>query len=368
MAETTYFTSADPVARLSSGAPHIDGAAVAFPPNRYNQEDVARELTTFADQGFMRFARTTGVDHRSLALPLSRYPKLSGFTEANTAYIEVAVDIGERAVLSALDAAGIAPDEVDVIVTVSSTGVAVPTVDARLAPQIGLRPDVKRVPLFGLGCLAGTAGMARVNDYLRAFPDHVAVLLSVELCSLTLQRDDTSIPALIGVSLFGDGAAAVVVTGADRAPVVPNAHRGPRILASRSLLLPATADMMGWDVSSNGLGLVLSKDVPKMVDDYLGEEVNLFLSDCDLSIVDISTWICHPGGPKVLDSIENAIGLPPEALANSEESMRENGNMSSVSVLDVLRRTIADSPPEGTFGVMVSMGPGFSFELVLLSW
>jgi alkylresorcinol/alkylpyrone synthase len=368
MAETTYFSSADPDARLSSGAPHIAGTAVAFPPNRYNQEDVARELTTFADQGFMRFARTTGVDHRNLALPLWRYPKLTGFTEANTAYIEVAVDIGARAVLSALDAAGYAPDEVDIIFMVSSTGVAVPTIDARLAPQIGLRPDVKRVPLFGLGCLAGTAGMARVHDYLRAFPDDVAVLLSVELCSLTLQRDDISIPALIGVSLFGDGAAAVVSAGADRDPMGSNASRGPRILTSRSLLLPATADLMGWDVSSNGLGLVLSKDVPKMVDVYLGEDVNRFLADYGLSTADVSTWICHPGGPKVLDSIENAIGLPPEALANSRNSMRENGNMSSVSVLDVLRRTIADSPPEGTFGVMISMGPGFSFELVLLSW
>ncbi|MDT5080027.1 MAG: alkylresorcinol/alkylpyrone synthase [Mycobacterium sp.] len=148
MAETTYFTSADQNDRLTSGAPHIAGTAVAFPPNRYKQEDVARELTTFADQGFMRFAQSTGVDHRSLALPLSRYPKLTGFTEANAAYIEVAVDLGERGVLSALDAAGIAPDEVDVIVTVSSTGVAVPTIDARLAPAIGLRPDVlsKDVP------------------------------------------------------------------------------------------------------------------------------------------------------------------------------------------------------------------------------
>ena len=126
--------------------------------------------------------------------------------------------------------------------------------------------------------------------------------------------------------------------------------------------------MMGWDVSSNGLGLVLSKDVPKMVDDYLGDEVNQFLADYGLSTADVSTWICHPGGPKVLDSIENAIGLPPKALAHSRDSMRENGNISSTSVLDVLRRTIADSPPEGTFGVMVSMGPGFSFELVLLSW
>jgi predicted naringenin-chalcone synthase len=368
MAETTYSTSTDPIARVVSGAPRIAGTAVVFPPNRYNQDEVARELTSFTDPEFMRFARTTGVDQRSLALPLQRYPKLTGFTEANTAYIEVAVELGGRAVLSALDAAGIAPEEVDAIVMVSSTGVAVPTIDARFAPHIGLRPDVKRVPLFGLGCLAGTAGMARINDYLRAFPGHVAVLLSVELCSLTLQRDDISIPALIGVSLFGDGAAAVVVTGADRAPVGPSAQRGPRILASRSQLLPATADMMGWDVSSDGLGLVLSKDVPKMVDIYLGEDVTRFLAEYGLSSADVSTWICHPGGPKVLDSIENAIGLPPKALANSRNSMRENGNMSSVSVLDVLRRTIADSPPQGAFGVMVSMGPGFSFELVLLRW
>jgi predicted naringenin-chalcone synthase len=145
VSDTTYFTSADLVARLTRGAPNITGTAVAFPPNRYHQDEVARELTKFSEPGFMRFARATGVDHRSLALPLSRYPKLTGFTEANAAYVEVAVDIGGRAVLSALDAASIAPDEVDMIVMVSSTGVAVPTIDARLAPQIGLRPDVKRM-------------------------------------------------------------------------------------------------------------------------------------------------------------------------------------------------------------------------------
>jgi len=133
----------------------------------------------------------------------------------------------------------------------------------------------------------------------------------------------------------------VVAFGAERAPADLDVYRGPHILASRSRLLPATADVMGWDVSSNGLGLVLSEDVPKMVDDYLGEEVRRFLFDCGLSTADISTWICHPGGPKLLDSIENAIALPPKALAKSRDSMRENGNMSSVSVLDVLRRTIA---------------------------
>jgi alkylresorcinol/alkylpyrone synthase len=368
MTDTTHFMSADPCALARRSAPHIAGTSVAFTPHRYDQEEVARELTTFAEPGFLRFATTSGVDRRSLALPLSRYPRLSGFTEANDAYLEVAVELGEQAVRSALDAAGIAPEEVDVIVLVSSTGVAVPTVDARLISRVGFRPDVKRIPLFGLGCVAGAAGMARVHDYLRGFPCHVAVLLSVELCSLTMQRDDTSIPALIGVCLFGDGAAAVVVTGADYPPATPTGHHGPRVLATRSRIIPDTVGVMGWNVSSTGFQLVMSREVPQMADEYLGDEVDRFLADHGLTTEDISAWICHPGGPKVLDAIENAIGLPPEAVVHSSESMRENGNISSASVLDVLRRTVATPPPEGSFAVMLAMGPGFSFELLLLGW
>jgi alkylresorcinol/alkylpyrone synthase len=368
MTLTTYSRSADQAARHGRGAPHIAGTAVAFTPHQYNQDEVSRELTQVAGPEFMRFAQTAGVDRRSLALPLSRYPKMTGFTEANNAYIEVAVDLGEQAIRSALSAANIEPHEVDTIVMVSSTGIAVPTIDARLISRIGLRPDVKRVPLFGLGCVAGAAGMARVYDYLHGYPGDVAVLLSVELCSLTLQHDDTSIPALIGVCLFGDGAAAVVATGADRIPSNPKVYRGPHVLATRSRVIPATVDVMGWNVGSSGFQLVMSRDVPKMADHYLRGEVNRFLADHGLSIEDISTWVCHPGGPKVLDSIENALGLPPEALAHSRNSMRENGNISSASVLDVLRRTVAEPPPEGAFGVMLAMGPGFSFELLLLRW
>ncbi len=368
MTVTTYSTSQRHDGRQGCGAPQISGTAVAFTANRYNQDEVARELTGFTDPAFLRFAQTAGVDHRSLALPLSRYPTLSGFTEANNAYLEVAVDLGEQAIRSALSAAGVEPNEVDAIVMVSSTGIAVPTIDARLMTRIGLRPDIKRIPLFGLGCVAGAAGMARVHDYLRGYPEHVAVLLSVELCSLTLQRDDTSIPALIGVSLFGDGAAAVVVEGSDRMLLGRNGNRGPRVLATRSRVIPETVDVMGWNISSSGFQLVMSRDVPKMADEYLRAEVDGFLAEHGVSIADISTWVCHPGGPKVLDSIENALGIAPEALAHSRESMRENGNISSASVLDVLRRTVAEPPAEGSLGVMLAMGPGFCFELLLLQW
>jgi alkylresorcinol/alkylpyrone synthase len=368
MTNKTHSTPVDTVAFNKSGAPSIAGTGVAFTPHRYTQEEVASELTKVGGPEFMRFAQTAGVEYRNLALPVSRYPNMSGFTEANAAYVEVACDLGQRAVTNALDAAGIAPDEVDVIVLVSSTGIAVPTIDARIAEGIGLRPDVKRIPLFGLGCVAGAAGMARVHDYLRGFPGHVAVLVSVELCSLTLQHDDTAIPALIGVCLFGDGAASVVVTGADRVPNSPTTNSGPRVLDTRSRLFPGTVDVMGWNMSSKGFQLVMSKDVPKMADVHLREEVDRFLADHGLSIDDISTWVCHPGGPKVIESIENAIGLSPEALTHSWNSMREHGNISSASVLDVLGRTIAEPPIEGSLGVMLAMGPGFSFELLLLSW
>jgi alkylresorcinol/alkylpyrone synthase len=368
MTDTTHSIWMDQIVGQQTGAPHIAGTAVALTAHRYNQDDVASVLTKVGGPEFARFAQTSGVDTRSLALPLSRYPELTGFTEANSAYVEVAAELGEQAVRSALQAAHVAPEEVDAIVMVSSTGVAVPTIDARLASRIGFRPDIKRIPLFGLGCVAGAAGLARVHDYLRGFPGHVAVLLSVELCSLTLQRDDTSIPALIGVCLFGDGAAAVVATGADWVPVAPMANRGPTVLATRSRLFPGTVDVMGWNVSSSGFGLVMSRDVPRMADDYLGEEVNRFLADHGLTTGDISTWICHPGGPKVLDAIERAVGLPPEANVHSRESLRENGNFSSASVLDVLHRTLATPPPAGSLGVMLAMGPGFSFELLLLSW
>ena len=161
-------------------APAIAAAAVEFPPHRHSQDEVVAALADFAGEDFLRFAASSGVDHRHLALPMESYPQLKGFTEANAAYLEVALDLGERAILSALDSAGLQPSDVDIVFSTTVTGVAVPTIEARLAGRIGLRPDVKRVPLFGLGCVAGAAGVARMNDYLRAYPDQVAVLLAVE--------------------------------------------------------------------------------------------------------------------------------------------------------------------------------------------
>jgi alkylresorcinol/alkylpyrone synthase len=342
--------------------PSVATVAVEFPPYQVGQTEALAGLSGFGGPQFDRFAASAGVEKRRLALPLAEYGKLSGFTEANDTYIDVAMTLAERAILAALDSADVKPADVDVVFSTTVTGLAVPTVEARLATRIGLRPDVKRVPLFGLGCVGGAAGVARMHDYLLAFPDHVGVLLAVELCSLTLQRNDSSIANLVASSLFGDGAAAVVGKGGN------HSSAGPRVLATRSRIYPDTEDVMGWDIGSNGFKIKLSTEVATVAEKYVGEDVRNFLSDHGLSKTDIATWVCHPGGPKVIEAIENTLDLPVDALARTRNSLRDNGNMSSVSVLDVLRANLADPPPPGSFGLMIAMGPAFCSELVLLAW
>jgi alkylresorcinol/alkylpyrone synthase len=345
--------------------PSIAAVAVKFPPNRYTQDEAIGALTDFGGPEFRRFALSSGVEFRNTALPLSRYSQLSGFTEANDAYVEIALDLAEQAFLAALDEAKVQPSEVDIVFSTTVTGLAVPTLEARLAARVGLRQDVKRVPLFGLGCVAGAAGTARMHDYLRAFPDQVAALLAVELCSLTIQRKDNSVANLVATSLFGDGAAAVIAKGANRAAA---GRPGPRVLATRSRIYPDTEEVMGWRIGSEGFRIVLSVDVATVTEKYLGDDVRGFLADHGLTPEDVSTWVCHPGGPRVIEAVENVLDLPGNALDHTRNSLRNNGNLSSVSVLDVLRANIADPPPAGSFGLMIAMGPAFCSELVLLAW
>ncbi|MBA0044750.1 type III polyketide synthase [Mycobacteroides sp. LB1] len=355
-------SAAAKVAAQQVGAPSIAAAATAFPPNQYSQADICSALTGFAGPAFERFAKSAGVQSRHLALPLNRYSTISGFTEANDTFRDTALEIGERAIKSALQSAGIEPSQVDLVVSTTVTGLVVPTLEARLVERVGLRPDIKRVPLFGLGCVAGAAGVARIHDYLRAFPDHVAILLSVELCSLTIQRNDQSMANLVASSLFGDGSAAVVAVGANRAA------SGPRVLATRSRLYPDSEGVMGWDIGSDGFKIILSTEVASIAEKYLREDVTRFLADHGLTVDDVTTWVCHPGGPKVIEAIERGLELPEDALIHTRNSLRDNGNLSSTSVLDVLRATLAAPPPPGSIGMMIAMGPGFCSELVLLAW
>ncbi len=307
--------------------------------------------------------RAVQVSGRHLALPLDRYAGLDTFAKCNDAWIEAAQELGAAALQDGLARAGLAPRDVDHLFFVTVTGIATPSLDARLVNRLGMKPSVKRTPMFGLGCVAGAAGAARAADSLLAHPDEVAVLLSVELCSLTLQRDDVSIPNVVASGLFGDGAAALVMTGGARA------GRGPRVAATRSVFYPDTERVMGWDVVDSGFKVVLSAKVPEIVRAHIRDDVDAFLRDQGLARGDVRHWVAHTGGPKVLEAFEGALELPRDALARSWRSLRDVGNLSSASVLFVLGDLLdaAEAEP-GDLGLMVAMGPGFCAEIVLLAW
>jgi alkylresorcinol/alkylpyrone synthase len=272
----------------------------------------------------------------------------------------------------ALSDAHVSPQDVDMVLSTSVTGVAVPSLDARLVERVGLRPDVKRVPVFGLGCVAGAAGIARLHDYLVGHPRHVAVLLSVELCSLTVQRDDDSTANLVGSGLFGDGAAAVVMAGAEAANRLGQAQSAPEVLATRSRFFPDTERVMGWDIGGSGFRIVLSSGVADVVREHLPAELDDFLGEHGLAGADIGRWVAHPGGPRVLEALQQSLHLPANALAESWSSLAEVGNLSSASVLHVLAAHLdgasAATNPVAPHGVLLAMGPGFCAELVLLRW
>ncbi len=354
----------------------IAAVGAAFPDHYYDQEALAAALRAYWQARYFNVDRIEQlhknvlVGGRHLALAMEEYPALTTFGAANDAWIRVATEVGERAVADGLARAGLGVADVDAFYFTSVTGLATPSIDARLINRMGLPAHVKRVPIFGLGCVAGAAGIARAADYVRAFPDEVAVLLSVELCSLTLQREDLSIPNLIASGLFGDGAAAAIVVGAEFAARAGGAlAAAPEVVATRSIFYPDSERVMGWDITERGFRIVLSADVPKVVEEHLRGDVDTFLADHALTRRDIASWVAHPGGPKVLEAMESALEVPRGAFELTWRSLAQVGNLSSSSVLLVLRDTLAERrPPAGSLGLLLALGPGFCSELVLLRW
>lgn len=361
---------------MSEGGARISSVGRALPKHFYDQHALISAFEQewgdrlFNPERLSQLHRNVKVSGRHLVLPLEDYARLDTFTAANDAFVREGTELGALAMRDALALAGFTPEDVDHLFFVSVTGIATPSIDALLVNRLGLRTDVKRTPIFGLGCVAGAAGVARAADYLRAFPGQVAVLLSVELCSLTLQRGDISIANLIASGLFGDGAAAVVMAGAERT----NGDTGstgsltaPVVVATRSVFYPGTEDVMGWKIGSDGFRVVLSADIPVLVKAHVRNDVDAFLADHGLAREDIAVWIAHPGGPRVLEALETALELPADALARTWRSLAEIGNLSSASVLMVLRDTLAEGrPAPGEPALMLAMGPGFCSELVLL--
>jgi alkylresorcinol/alkylpyrone synthase len=351
----------------------IAHVGTALPPNYADQEALIAGFEEFWSRTHHNVRRVrqlheaVQVQGRWLALPIDAYRHLSGFGASNDAFLRVGVDVGATALARGLEGAGLTHADVDAIFSATVTGVAAPSLDARLFHRTPLRADIKRFPLFGLGCVAGAAGLSRAYDYLRGWPDHVVVLLSVELCSLTLQVEDFSVSNLISSGLFGDGSAAVVCVGEARAAAL--GLDGPTVVATKSRMYPDSERVMGWDIGEWGFRVVLDKSVPDVVTRYIRDDVDAFLAEHGLTRADITSWVCHPGGPKVLMAFEEALGVDRDALQLTWDSLRDVGNLSSASVLFVLAETMRSRrPPPGSWGMVLAMGPGFCSELVLVRW
>ncbi|WP_035353211.1 type III polyketide synthase [Edaphobacter aggregans] len=356
----------------------IASVGTAFPEHRYPQAVITQALKNrvqnkLQSPGVMeRLHSNCGVDYRHIMFPLETLGTLSGFGSTNDLWIKGALELGQSAITDALDQAGLTPADISAIFFTSVTGIACPSIDARLVNIMGFPKSVKRTPIFGLGCVAGAAGIARATDYLRAFPDQYAILLSVELCSLTWQEDDCSMANIVASGLFGDGSAAVVLAGDEtthgRRPTSVD-EPCPRVVATRSTFYPDTEHLMGWNIDHSGFNIVLSADVPELVRSELRNTVEDFLEEQNLSISNICSFIFHSGGPKVLQAMEAALNLPKHALAASYNSLRQRGNLSSASVLTVMQDFLRNRPGSpGCYSMMGAMGPAFCSELLLLQW
>ena len=347
----------------------IASAASAFPEHYYPQKFLLQKLQEYwgerlrNPQMLERLHRNVAVNGRYLAIPPEKYFELDTWGKANDVWIQAAQELGEQALCRALHHAGLEAGDLGALFFTSVTGIASPSIDALLINRMGLPTNIKRVPIFGLGCVAGAAGISRAADYVKAYPAQSAALIAVELCSLTIQRDDLSVANLISSGLFADGGAAVIVTG-DEVNAI-----GPEIVATRSVFYPDTEQMMGWTISEKGFRITLSPEVPVLIREHLGHDLDTFLDEQGLQRKDIDSWILHTGGPKVLEAIEDALELRDGQLDASWNCLKRVGNLSSASVLVVLEDVMRNRRPEpGTLGLLAAMGPGFCSELVLLKW
>jgi alkylresorcinol/alkylpyrone synthase len=354
--------------------PRLTGLATASPPTVLSQSEARAGIGALFEAEFGRDSRLLDVfvngqiDERHVCMPLEWYLGDHDFAEKNALYVEHAVRLAEEATRAALDQAGLEPRDVDQFLFVSSTGLATPSIDTLVAGALGMRADIRRTPIWGLGCAGGAAGLARAAEFARADPGARVLLVALELCSLTFQRRDLSKRNLVAASLFADGAAAAIVAGADVATAGGAGARRPlAIEASASTLWKDTRDIMGWQVDADGLTVVLSRDLPAFVRREVGPSLAPFLERRGLVLGDVAHMVAHPGGVKVLDAWGASLDLPAEAFRHSRAVLRSHGNMSSPSCLFVLERfRDADEIGEGERALVSALGPGFGVEYVLL--
>ncbi|SDZ52001.1 alkylresorcinol/alkylpyrone synthase [Evansella caseinilytica] len=341
-------------------------------------EEIVRELfaEAFPDiDRLLRIFRNGQIEKRHFVVPKEWFQEEHSFEAKNQLYMKEAVSLGTKAVQRCLNNRAhlmrpIKPEEVDAIFFVSSTGLATPSIEARIMNLLPFSPHTKRIPLWGLGCAGGGAGISRAYEYCLAFPDAKVLVLCIELCSLTFQHKDTSKSNLVGTSLFADGVACALVVGDDVVKKSDTVTTGavPFITGTQTTLMPRSEDVMGWEVKNSGLHVIFSRDIPSIIDQWLKPNVDSFLQKHGYALKDITHFVAHPGGKKVIDAYEAGLSLPEGLTMFSKNVLKQFGNMSSPTVLYVLQETMSAVPAEGSIGLMTALGPGFSSELVLLHW
>lgn len=344
----------------------IHSVVTSFPKTYVSQKEIGAEIGNIWDdkrKHVDQFHTSSQVTGRHLTCPLEDYKNLGDIGERSRIWLEMAVELQTANINNLLEKAGLHPEDISLLVSTTVTGLAIPTLEARLMNKISFKPNTKRLPIFGLGCLGGVAGINRVHDYLLGHPKEAAILLATELCSLTFQFQDKSVANLVGTSLFADGAAAVLMVGSEH----PKYSEGQfQILNGESFFYPETEKIMGWDIVPTGFQIVLSGDVPKIVVDKVKPNLETFLAGNKLTSSDINFMVSHPGGPKVLEKLSEVSGKDPDDFKHSWSSLREKGNMSSVSVLHVMEKTISDNRNKNELGLMLAMGPAFCSEMCLI--
>jgi alkylresorcinol/alkylpyrone synthase len=346
--------------------PHLIAIKSVLPKNSYSQHDITEYLVNLWPQNLAAVARrihkAAQVKRRHLALDIEIYERLNGIGERMHLWHEISLTLGLSAVSTVLEESGIDRKSIGHFFFTSVTGMSAPSIDALVSERLKLNPAIKRSPIFGLGCLGGAALLSRAMDYTRAFPKEAALVLSVELCSLTWQSDDHSMANIVATSLFGDGAAALLVVGDEHELAYKSRAQ---LLNSAQVLFPHSKDLMGWEIKDSGFKVILSPGVPEIAGTALPVEINRFLTKHELQKSDIKNWIAHPGGPKVINAFIQGMEIPEKSLKHAEASLAEIGNLSSASVLHVLEKTLVD--PQASYGLMYAMGPGFQAEMVLLT-
>ena len=345
--------------------PRLLAIATAVPPYPLDQTDVIERVKLLFGRSpdldrLLPVFLNTGIHRRYSCVPIEWYDRAHGWPERNRIYLDSALDLLEAATKRLLSLTGRHKGDIDSIVVASTTGIATPSLDARLIERMGLRSTVRRLPIFGLGCAGGVIGLACAASQAAVAPGETVLFLVVELCALSFRRDDWSKSNIVATALFGDGAAAALLS---------TEGEGPALVASGEHTWPGSLDVMGWEVTDDGLKAIFSRDIPKLVTARFRDVASEFLARHGLAIDDIDCFICHPGGAKVIAALEHAFGLGQGALVEARAVLRDYGNMSATTVMFVLERTLAKARATGARwerAMMNALGPGFTAGFIVI--